>query len=115
MDAFRLGGKVALVTGASRGLGAAMACALASAGADVALHSNEHPAHETAARIGKGPTAGPRYEVTRFEARERAEAVRDSLLPMTGRSRKELAGFEGILVVSDSTVTTAMASGRPSR
>ena len=51
MDAFRLGGKVALVTGASRGLGAAMACALASAGADIALHSNEHPALATAERI----------------------------------------------------------------
>jgi 2-deoxy-D-gluconate 3-dehydrogenase len=51
MDAFKLVGKVALVTGASRGLGAAMACALASAGADLALHSNEHPAQATAERI----------------------------------------------------------------
>jgi 2-dehydro-3-deoxy-D-gluconate 5-dehydrogenase len=51
MDAFKLVGKVALVTGASRGLGAAMACALASAGADIALHSNEHPAQATAERI----------------------------------------------------------------
>ncbi len=51
LDAFKLDGKVALVTGASRGLGAAMARALASAGADVALHSNEQPAQDTAARI----------------------------------------------------------------
>jgi 2-deoxy-D-gluconate 3-dehydrogenase len=36
-DSFRLDGKVAIVTGASRGLGAAMAVALAEAGADVAL------------------------------------------------------------------------------
>jgi 2-dehydro-3-deoxy-D-gluconate 5-dehydrogenase len=35
---FRLDGKVALVTGSSRGLGAAMATALAQAGADVVLH-----------------------------------------------------------------------------
>jgi len=34
---FRLDGRVAIVTGASRGLGAAMATALAEAGADVAL------------------------------------------------------------------------------
>lgn len=36
MDLFRLDGKVALVTGASRGIGQAMAIALAQAGADVA-------------------------------------------------------------------------------
>jgi 2-dehydro-3-deoxy-D-gluconate 5-dehydrogenase len=35
---FRLDGQVALVTGSSRGLGAAMATALAEAGADVVLH-----------------------------------------------------------------------------
>ncbi|MFZ5497168.1 MAG: 2-dehydro-3-deoxy-D-gluconate 5-dehydrogenase KduD [Verrucomicrobiota bacterium] len=37
IDSFRLDGKTALVTGASRGLGAGMAQALASAGADVIL------------------------------------------------------------------------------
>jgi 2-deoxy-D-gluconate 3-dehydrogenase len=37
LDRFRLDGKVALVTGASRGLGAGMAEALAQAGADVIL------------------------------------------------------------------------------
>jgi 2-dehydro-3-deoxy-D-gluconate 5-dehydrogenase len=36
-DLFRLDGRTAIVTGASRGLGAAMAIALAEAGADVAL------------------------------------------------------------------------------
>ena len=34
LDMFRLDGKVALVTGASRGLGRGMALALASAGAE---------------------------------------------------------------------------------
>src|SRR5262245_12880610 len=50
-DLFRLDGKVALVTGASRGLGAAMAIALAGAGADVALHASEQPSSATEARI----------------------------------------------------------------
>jgi 2-deoxy-D-gluconate 3-dehydrogenase len=39
-DSFKLNGKVALVTGASTGLGAAIAVALAEAGADVAAHGN---------------------------------------------------------------------------
>ena len=51
LDAFSLEGKVALVTGASRGLGAGMAAAMSAAGASVALHSNEHPASDTADRI----------------------------------------------------------------
>ena len=37
LDSFRLDGKVALVTGSSRGLGQGAAVALAEAGADVAL------------------------------------------------------------------------------
>ncbi|MDT7603947.1 MAG: hypothetical protein QOF61_1944, partial [Acidobacteriota bacterium] len=36
LDAFKLDGKKALVTGASAGLGAALSVALAEAGADVA-------------------------------------------------------------------------------
>jgi 2-deoxy-D-gluconate 3-dehydrogenase len=42
-DLFDLRGKVALVTGTSRGLGAGMARALAAAGADVAVHDREAP------------------------------------------------------------------------
>jgi 2-deoxy-D-gluconate 3-dehydrogenase len=58
LDLFRVDGKVALVTGASRGLGAAMAIALADAGADVALHATSRPAADTADCIAR--TSGRR-------------------------------------------------------
>lgn len=50
LDALRLDGRVAIVTGASRGLGRAMAVALAGAGADVALASRSVPELEETAR-----------------------------------------------------------------
>jgi 2-deoxy-D-gluconate 3-dehydrogenase len=48
MSLFRLDGQKALVTGASQGIGAAIALALAEAGADVACHGNSHAPNETA-------------------------------------------------------------------
>jgi 2-deoxy-D-gluconate 3-dehydrogenase len=54
---FRLDGKVALITGAASGLGAAIAVALAQAGAQVAVHGNRRPATETAESIGKDAAA----------------------------------------------------------
>jgi len=50
LDAFRLDGRVALVTGAARGLGQAMAVGLAEAGADIALLDRIDPT-ETQRRI----------------------------------------------------------------
>lgn len=51
LDAFRLDGQVALVTGATRGIGAAIAVALAEAGADVALGSRTGTAGDVAEQI----------------------------------------------------------------
>lgn len=71
LDKFKLDGKNALVTGASRGLGRAMAVALAEAGADVAITARSEDAlAQTAALIEK---AGRRAfvipcDVTRREA-----------------------------------------------
>ena len=48
---FSLEGSNALVTGASRGIGAAIAGALAAAGADVACHGNSRAPDETCQRI----------------------------------------------------------------
>ncbi len=53
LDTFRLDGKVALVTGASAGLGAAAALALAEAGADVVAHGNSRSPEATCELIKK--------------------------------------------------------------
>jgi 2-deoxy-D-gluconate 3-dehydrogenase len=53
LEQFRLDGKTALVTGASAGLGSAMAIALAEAGADVVCHGNSHSAKQTCTQIEK--------------------------------------------------------------
>jgi 2-deoxy-D-gluconate 3-dehydrogenase len=59
-DSFNLSGKTALVTGSSAGIGAAIAIAIAEAGADVVCHGNSRPAEETCRkieRLGRRATA----------------------------------------------------------
>jgi 2-deoxy-D-gluconate 3-dehydrogenase len=51
LDTFRLDGKTALVTGSAAGLGAAIALALAEAGADVITHGNRRSADVTSEAI----------------------------------------------------------------
>lgn len=54
LQSFRLDGQVAIVTGASRGLGAAMALALEEAGADVALDARRSGRTQTSIeRLGR--------------------------------------------------------------
>lgn len=72
-----LAGKKALVTGASRGIGAAIAKALASAGADVALTYFHSPA-EAEATVEAIRACGVRGEVIQADAGD-GEAVRQAV------------------------------------
>jgi 2-deoxy-D-gluconate 3-dehydrogenase len=53
VSGFSLEGRTALVTGASRGLGAAMAVGLAEAGADVVVHGNSRSPDDTCRAVEK--------------------------------------------------------------
>jgi 2-deoxy-D-gluconate 3-dehydrogenase len=78
-DLFRLDGRVALVTGAGRGLGAAMATALGSAGAAVVLHSSSLPAHQTADCIIAGGCDKSKLAFVTADLATRSES--DQLVP----------------------------------
>jgi 2-deoxy-D-gluconate 3-dehydrogenase len=86
IDLFRLDGKVALVTGASRGLGAAMAVALAGAGADVALHaSTERPAQTEKAIADAGARCQTCAITADLAQRDSAERIVREALAAFGR------------------------------
>jgi len=81
LDAFRLDGRVAIVTGASRGLGEAMAVALAEAGADLVLTARTAPDLERVAAgvrpLGRRAVAVPADVTVRADVeRVAAEALR---------------------------------------
>jgi 3-oxoacyl-[acyl-carrier protein] reductase len=69
MKAFRLDGKIALVTGASRGIGAAIATAFAEAGAEIMVANRSlEPAQALAAALGERGLKAAATEFTASEA-----------------------------------------------
>ena len=80
---FSLSGKVALVTGGSRGIGEATAITLARAGADVAVSSRKLPDLERVAT-----------EVEKLSARYRHVGRMDQIQPLVERVVGELGGLD---------------------
>ena len=73
LEQFSLAGRVALVTGSSRGLGWAMARALAGAGAHVVLNGRDGAALET--RAAELRAAGHAATIARFDVRDGMSVV----------------------------------------
>ena len=101
-----LSGQVALVTGGARGIGAAVADALAEAGAAVAIGDvDEGGALDTAARIGKDrgtPVLGLGMDITRRDSVDTAIAAVESELGPLGVLVNN-AGIDVIKPFVDST------------
>lgn len=101
LDSFRLDGRIALVTGTSRGLGQAAAVALAEAGADVAL-LDRGDADDTARRIR---SLGRRVHIVR---RDLIEASAEGLHSAVHEVVEVLGGLD-ILVNNAGTIRRAPA------
>ncbi len=105
LDRFRLDGRVALVTGSTRGLGQAAAIGLAEAGADVAL-LDRGDASETAARIR---SLGRRAHLLRCDF---AAADPAALAAAVDEAVAELGAVD-VLVNNAGTIRRAPAAEHP--
>jgi NAD(P)-dependent dehydrogenase (short-subunit alcohol dehydrogenase family) len=85
MPSLRLDGRVALVTGGSRGLGLGMALALAHAGADVALASRDREGLERAADLVRGADRRALAVPTDVGQRERVGDMIETVAEHYGR------------------------------
>jgi 2-deoxy-D-gluconate 3-dehydrogenase len=84
LDLFRLDGTVALVTGSARGLGAAIAVALAEAGADVVAHDRTDPG-DTARAVSAIPGRRSLGLVADVSDRAATDALVASVIERMGR------------------------------
>jgi NAD(P)-dependent dehydrogenase (short-subunit alcohol dehydrogenase family) len=83
---FNLSGKVALVTGGSKGLGKAMALGFVQAGADVVLASrNEGELRSALDEVLKGSDRRGHYVVADLSRRGEADQLARKVLQLTGR------------------------------
>src|SRR5437868_8394053 len=86
MDLFNLKGKVALVTGGSKGLGKAMARGLAEAGADILISSRtESELHQALAEILEGTGRRGRYIVADMARRDQVQELARQAVAFLGR------------------------------
>src|SRR5438067_1094523 len=86
MNHFNLTGKVALITGGSKGLGKAMARALAEAGADIVISSRHEDELRTAlAEILDGTGRRGQYVVADLSRRSEAARLAQAALHKMGR------------------------------
>jgi len=105
LDLFKLDGKTALVTGASRGLGQGMAVALAEAGADVIAASRPGESHdETAAAVH---AAGRKFQAFECDIKDRK-----SLYSMVAEVSKSWPAVD-ILVNNAGTILRKPAAEHP--
>jgi gluconate 5-dehydrogenase len=81
-DLFSLAGKIILVTGASRGLGRAMAAAMAEAGGHVVLNGRDQAALGAAAASIRD--AGGAVEIAAFDVTDEV-AVKSAIAAIVGR------------------------------
>lgn len=86
LDIFNLRGKVALVTGGSKGLGKAMARGLAEAGADIVISSrHEEELRSALAEILQGTNRQGKFIVADMSRREDVSRLAETALEQMGR------------------------------